>query len=230
MLIAVQGSHRVQVRPERATLFFMVMTEAGSRDRALAEATRSANALAAQLGELAGVESHSVSPVRVNTWRPSDQNGRRLAERVTAQVDLTAVFADFDALAAFTARAGSTAGVQLGGVTWSITDETRDRIEAEVLTAAIARARRRALVMARAEGASEVEVVDIADPGLLGDGEPRFEVAAAYGARSLKSDEGDEGDEGGGVDVVPEDVEVSETVHVRFQVVEKQARPRRGQA
>lgn len=219
MHITVQGSHQLRVRPERAALHLMVSAESGTRERAVAEATRTANALGAELAALAGVESHAVEPIRVNSWWPSDQNGRRLAERVAAQVDLRATFTDFDQLAGFTTQAAARAGVQLGGVGWSVTPETRLRLEAEVLAEAIESARRRARAMAAADGGGEVEIVEIADPGLLAGDVP---LQLARGARdlSLKA-------EVTGVDVVPADVEVAEVVHVRFAVVEPTAKPRR---
>lgn len=213
MQVTVQGSHRVEVPPERATLSLLVLAEAGTREKALAEVTTTANALGAELAALAGVVSQVVSPVRVHAWRPTDASGRRLPERVSAQVDLTGVFADLDELAAFTARAGARDGVQVGGVGWSITDATRDRLEAETIAAALAPAHTRALAIARAAGASDVEVIEVADPGLLGGVDPRPE-ATAYRALASTGDFG-----GGGVDVVPADVEVVETLHVRFRVV-----------
>lgn len=221
MHITVQGAHRVRVRPDLADLRLTALAESGTRERAIAEATRTANALADSLAALSGVVRHTVDPIRVSSWYPTDQNGRRLAERVSAQVGLGATFTDFEQLADFTARAGSLAGVQLGGVAWSVTPETRDRLEAEVLAEAIDRARRRALAMAHADGGGEVEILDISDPGLLGGGgDAPVAREAMFRAKGMA--------DVGGVDVVPEDVEVAEVVHVRFRVVEKQAPLRRG--
>lgn len=224
MNITVQGTHRVRVRPERALLHLMALAESGSRDGAVDDATRTANRLGDELEALSGVEKRTLEPLRVHAWRPSDQNGRLLAERVSAQVELTATFSDFDQLADFTARAGALPGVQVGGVEWSVTDETRDRLEAVVLERAIARARARALAMAASDGAGDVEITDIADPGLLAGGPepttvggPQFRALAAEAAGA-----------GGELNLLPQDVEIFETVHVRFRVVENHVQPRRG--
>ena len=223
MQISVQGRHSVCVRPELADLGLTVVVESSSRERALAEATRTATEVAGELAALAGVLRHSVEPVRVRTWRPGDPSGRRLPERITAQVELRATFADFDALALFTESAATRPGLQVGGVAWSVTDGTRDRLQAEVLAGAIERARRRALAMAEAEGDGDLEILDISDPGVMdGAAEPlRGMRSRAFAADAMESAE---------LEILPENIDISETVHVRFRTVEKQqTRPRRSQ-
>ncbi len=223
MEITVQGTHRILVTPERAEVRLTAAAEFASRERAVGEATKTANRLGETLIGSVGVDSFRVEPVRVSSWRPADQNGRRLPDRVLAQVDIAATFTDFSELAAFTALAGTTQGVSVGGVTWSVTDSTRDRLEEEVLREAITRARRRALAMAKADGGAEVEIVEVADPGLLG-GASDASGGRSFGSYAMKASA-----EVDTVDIVPEQVEVAETVHVRFRVIEKVAPPRRSQ-
>lgn len=223
MRITVQGSHRTWVPPERARLSVSASAESGSREQAVTRASSLANELAAELGALsgAGVETVAVQPVRVHEWRPSDQNGRRLATRVQAQVALEAVFTDFGALAAWTAEAGVRDGVQLGWVHWYLTDETAAAAEEGAIGHAIDRARRRALAMARADGAAEVEIEEISDPGLLADAPQDAPVARGARAMALMESAPE-------VDVTPADLEVTATVQVRFTTVEAPP-PRRGQ-
>lgn len=225
MHITVQGAHSITIPPQRADLHFGVETEAGSREKAIKATTATAEALGATLAGLSGVESHSVGPLRVHSWRPTDAQGRPQAERVTARVDLTGVFSDFEQLSSFAIEAGGRAGVQLGWVAWSVTDEERARVQADVLGRAIGQARARALAIAEADGGGDVEILEVADPGLLGGGD----VTPAYAqekfrAMAMSSDTG-----ASALNIVPEDVDVTEVVHVRFRVVEKHPRPRRSQ-
>lgn len=229
MLITVQGTHSVRVPPERATVHLTASAESGSRDKAVSDAARTANRVAETWASAKddGLESYVVEPVRVHAWRPSDVNGRRLAERVSATVELSATFTDFAVLASFVTDAASRTGLQVGWVQWSLTEATRERVEAGLLTEAIAKARTRAQAMAAAEGEPDIEVVEVADPGLLGDMGAGTSGPGFYGAsaRALKADAGG----GEQVDPVPEDIELSASVHVRFRAVDKPA-PRRRQA
>ena len=225
MKITVQGSHRTLVTPERARLSLAATAESGSRERAVGDASTLGNELAGDLKARvgAGVESCSVEPVTVQQWRPSDQNGRRLAVRVQAQVNLEAVFTDFGALAEFTATAGVRDGVRLGWVHWYLTDETAADAEEGVIGQAIGRARRRALAMARADGAKEIQIEEISDPGLMGDASALD--AGALAPRAMRAMALESAPE---VDVTPSDIEVSATVQVRFTTVD-QPPPRRSQ-
>lgn len=221
MKITVRGEHKLRRAPELAHLSVASTAESGSRSRAVADATRAAQRLADDLASLAGVERYSVEPVRVNSSWPSDGQGRRLPERVVASVNLTADFTDFEQLAAFTARAGAMDAVRVGWVGWSLTDATGERLEEEALTAAIASARRRALAMARAEGADAVEVEEISDPGLLSDSGALADAgplafASPMAARSSAPEL---------LEIVPQDVEVVAAVHVRFRTVAAGVRP-----
>ena len=226
MKITVQGSHRTWVAPERARLSLSASAESGSRERAVSDASTLGNDLAADLNGLvgAGVQSCSVDPVTVHEWRPTDQNGRRLAVRVQAQVNLEAVFTDFGALAAFSAAAGVRDGVRLGWVHWYLTDETAAQSEEGAIGQAIARARSRALAMARADGASDVEIEEISDPGLMGAAlamDAGAPAPRAMRAMALTESAPE-------VDVTPSDIEVSATVQVRFTTVDAPP-PRRSQ-
>lgn len=225
MRITVQGSHSTWVPPERARLSVSATSESGSREQAMTRASALANELATELKDLTGtgVETVAVQPVRVHEWRPSDQNGRRLAVRVQAQVELEAVFTDFDALAAWTARAGVRDGVRLGWVHWYLTDETAAEAEEGVIGRAIDRARRRALAMARADGAGDVEIEEISDPGLLGEAVADAGAPHGKGVRAMAMMES-----APEVDVTPADLEVTATVQVRFTTVDAPP-PRRGQ-
>lgn len=215
MQISVQGDQRVRVAPERAELFLNVTEEGTDRSKVIAAVTAAANRVAGELAEAttAGtVESHVVEPLRIHAWRKN----RTSAERVTATVGVRATFVDFEALGRSTADLAGRPGVQLGWVRWFLTDATADRLRDECIAGAVDRARSRAEAMARAAGAGEIEIVEIADPGLLGtaDAQTMFggrEKLFAARAMGMSAEAAPEP-----VEIRPEDIEVAAQLQLRF--------------
>lgn len=215
MQISVSGEQRTSVAPERAELSITVSEEGTDRPAVVAKATAAANLLAGDLSALkesGAVERFSVEPLRTYAWRP-----KRTLERFTASVELSACFADFEALGRFAADAGERPGVGLGWVNWTLTDATADRLRDECIDGAVARARQRAEAMARAAGAGAIEIVEIADPGLLGDVGSMQDLAAAPMMASMKRRGARMADEGAeAVQIVPQDIEIGAQLQLRF--------------
>lgn len=213
MQISVRGEKSVRVAPERAEVHATVTFEGVDRARVVADTAAAANRLASDLEGLkasGAVERFSVQPLRSHAWRPE-----RGAERVSASVEVAALFADFEALGRLTSDLGAREGVQLGWVSWQLTDATADRLRDECIQGAVDRARHRAEAMARAAGAKELEIVEIADPGLLGSGEVRMEYAAPAMAMGRQS----KGGAADAVQAVPEEIEVGAQLQLRFATV-----------
>lgn len=215
MQISVQGEQRVRVAPERAKLSLAVSQEGADRATVIADATAAANLIGRELEALkasGAVERYSVAPLRTYAWK----KGPHSPERVTASVDVTARFADFEVLGTYTAEAAARVGVRLGWVNWELTDATADRLRDECIAGAVARARQRAEAMARAAGAGEITIVEVADPGMLGapesrqmfDGGPRLLAASARGAAAPEP-----------VAVVPQEIEIGALLQLRFVTV-----------
>ncbi len=214
MQISVQGEQRVRVAPERAELHLSVTKQGTDRARIVADVTENANRLAGELDALkasGAVEKFAVEPLRTYAWKKNPAS----AERITATVDARVTFADFEALGRFSAELGNRAGIQLGWVGWSLTDATADRLRDECIAGAVGRARERAASMARAAGAGDLEIVEIADPGMLSSAEARTMLGGgrdmiAMSARGMKMDEPD------AVEIRPEEIEVGAQLQVRF--------------
>jgi uncharacterized protein YggE len=213
MQITVQGEQRVRVAPERAELHLSVTQQGTDRARVVADVTENANGLSRDLDALTAsgaVERFAVEPLRTYAWKKNPAS----AERITATVDARVTFADFEALGRFTADLGNRGGVQLGWVGWSLTDATADRLRDECIAGAVGRARDRAASMARAAGAGALEIVEIADPGMLAVGEARTMLGGrdmvAMSARGMKMAEPE------AVEIRPEEIEVGAQLQVRF--------------
>lgn len=209
MLISVSAEKTVRVAPERAELNLSVEFTGPDRARAVADATATAQAVVASLKE-AGVERPTVDALRTYT----SQQGR--AQRVTATVGVRALFTDLENLGRVVADLAEREGVRLGWVSWSLSEATENRLRDECIAGAVQRGRERAEAMARAAGASEIEITEIADPGMLGAAEVQSHLEGRpmmAMARSAKA--------GGDVvpdplEVVPSDVTIGAQLQLRF--------------
>lgn len=220
MQITVVGTHEWSLAPERATVHLQVDVE--SEDRA--SASRSAAALVDALGrdlhrlrqgDGAPLTWYTVGPLVTRSWRPWGPDGQPLAPRFGASSQLTARFRDFGALSEATGAWSEREGVQVTHVAWSLTDATRRATESAALTRAVEEARSRALAIAHAAGWAEVELQEVADPGLLVApplGTPAPMAAAMGRSVNLSFKE----DSGGGGGLAPEDVRGEAVVHARF--------------
>lgn len=211
MQISVSGEQHVRVPPERADLNLAASLEGSDRaalTRRVSEAVAGLTDELTALREAGAIERFSVQPLRVFSWKAN-----RIGQRVHVTADLAVTFVDFEELGRFTAEVGRRDGVRLGGVSWRLTDETADRLRDECIAGAVARATKRAEAMARAAGKDAVEIVEIADPGLLGDAAVAMPVA--YAAAAFKP-RGAAVPEDEGFEVIPEDIEIGALLNLRF--------------
>lgn len=218
MRISVQGEQRVRVVPERAELHLSITLQGTARERVIADVTSIANQVGGELVALqasGAVERSAVEPLRTYASRKNPAS----PERVTATVAARADFVDFEALGRYTAELAGRTGIQLGWVRWSLTDATADRLRDECIEGAVHRARARAEAMARAAGASAIEISEIADPGLLGGGESQTMLGGGREMVALAS-RGMAMDEAAAVEIRPEEIEVGAQLQVRFVTVD----------
>lgn len=218
MQITVVGSHAWSLAPERATVHLQIDLEGDDRAATSRGAAELVDALGRDLhrlrqGDGAPLTWYSVGPLVTRSWRPWGPDGQPMAMRYGASATLKAKFRDFAALAEVTGGWAEREGVQLSHVEWALTDATRTATEAAALTRAVEEARVRALAIAQAAGWSSVELVEVADPGLLAvpPGGGPVPMASGFGrAMALKQDAS------GGGGLAPEDVRGEAVVHARF--------------
>ncbi len=217
MDITVVGTHKFAGKPERGTLSLSAGFESDAKDEAMRTTTALVNQLHDEFQTLKAAHPSPVTwfavlPIRTRSWRPYNDKGKIVPMRYAAAASLRVKFRDFKALAQFGGEIGGRSGVTLEGVEWTLTEATKARVEAEVLAGAVKRARERALVMAKAGGAGDVVAVEIADPGLMRD--VVSSVDGGYGGATARTASSSGSED---IQLVPEDVVVSATVHARFK-------------
>lgn len=219
MEISVQGTHEETVPPEIGRLHVAASTEGGDKAQVLRQATEVVQLLSTEfkrLQESDAVTEVVVRPIGTSSWRPINK-GRQQAPIYRASAAMHADFTDFVALADLAAQFGATEGLELRRVEWRLTEDTRREVENTCLTRAVEQAKDRALAMASAAGESQVEFVQLADPGMLGD-RPTESFAAPAPRMAMMRGAGGE-DALSGIDIQPEDLTVGGVVQARFRTV-----------
>ena len=218
--ITVQGTHVAWYDAERATVEIAAAFDGPKRDEVFARATRTAADVTAAITPLHDPAAGPVtwwSSDRVNVWsdRPWNNDGKRLPLVYHAAIGIRVKFSDFDALGRLVEQLALTDGVNVGGITWDLTDERRKAVTDDVRRRAVEDAVQKASVYATAAGVGAPVVVAVADPGMLGDGTGGGVGPAPYERMAFKAQAMDAGG-GAPLALSPEQIQVSSTVDVRF--------------
>lgn len=218
--ITVQGSHTAWFDAERATVDVSATFDGPKRDEVFARATETAATVSSAISPLFDKDKGPVtwwSSDRVNVWsdRPWNNDGKRLPLVFHASIGLRAKFSEFDALSRLIEQLAVVDGVNIGPITWDLTDERRIAVTDDVRRLAVADAVQKAGTYAAAAGVGAPGVVAIADPGMLGDGSSGGGIGPVPMERMFKAQAMDAG---GGAPLVlsPEQIQVSSSVDVRF--------------
>ncbi len=212
--VTVRGEHEARLAPERATIRVSVRAEGPERATVvdhvmrLAEPVRSGIVGRVDAGSALDWSSTRLS---VRAERPWNADGKRLAPVYYASIDLTATFAEASELSLWISDVSAWDGVEIGGVDWHLTPETRVRVEREVAAQAVGVAVTRAEAYATALGLAEVTPLEIADTGLLSSapasGAP---LGKARGAVAFAADAAP------AMEYEPQDIVLTATVEARF--------------
>lgn len=204
--ISVRGESHVDVPAELGTVTAAVHASDRDATAAYERVVRRTAELSAELASLqeSGVVLHwSVDPVS-RWWNHEPSTSRRLHEvRQTVRFTMPGR----DHVADWLSAAAADESLAQGGVWWSLTDETTNRLLREVRAAAVTDARARAQDYADAAGLGSPRLTALSDTGLLG-GTGGPELASSR----LRSAGGDEV----GQTVRPEDIRVAAEVEARF--------------
>jgi uncharacterized protein YggE len=213
VIITVRGESEARTAPELAVARVSVAIDGRVRatviERATALATPVRDDLTRQQSAGAVLEWSS-QQVSVWTDRPWSNDGKMLDPVHHASLEISATFTDFSSLSDWLGAVAEREGLQVASVEWRLAPATRSRIEREVATAAIGVAVARATAYASAIGLSSVTPVEIADVGLLGDGD-RPEAQRMKASMAM--------DAGGSsaIGLQPETIVVSAAVDARFR-------------
>ncbi|MFI8594096.1 SIMPL domain-containing protein [Microbacterium sp. NPDC078428] len=216
VIITVRGEHEARVSPERATAHLSVRCDGPARGPVIEKIAALTAPLREELdARRADGDVTEWSSQRAAVWseRPWNAEGRQLAPVHHASVDLEATFADFAALSWWVSAASEREGVQICGITWELTPETRRAVEADAAAQAVREALARAAAYAAAIDRGSVTPLEIADQGLLlrsGDRPERAEPRALR-AMAMSADTG-----GPSVQFEPQPIVVTVSVEGRF--------------
>ncbi len=210
--IRVQGSHSVKLPPEQATVHGSVRADGPDPEPVVRLVAAVLSDVTASLAsrhdaDRGPVTRYAVEQIRKNAYRPYNQDGAQLPTVHAAAASFTATFTDFDELGAWATRAAGLGGVEVGHISWTLTDDRQRAVERDARQEAVRDARRRAQDYADALDLGPVQVRTVGDPGLSGPGEPRAKLARAMA---------DASGPGAEITLRPDDVEVSAYVEATF--------------
>lgn len=219
MRIAASGTRWVETAPDLGVVSLAVVAEHRDRRSAFDGAsTAAASVVAAVEREIQGaaegaVTRLTVSPISLHSWRPHSETGELLPEVHNASAQISAAFRDVDQLSRFAAEAGRMPHVQLTGIAWELTEETRREVEDHLTGAAVVEALRKAQVVADAAGAGPVTVLEISEPGLMA------QASMEFAAKAMRFDAagGQEGIDPEFLQIVPAPVRTEVTIQVRCE-------------
>jgi hypothetical protein len=189
LTLTVQGTARIELEPERATVRFTIAADGPDRRPVVDAVTASLAAVSALLDERCDAEAGpilawSVDQVAASAQRPWTNDGSQapLVHRASTSGRAT-LLAEATGVAELVDTLAGHGTVAIDALEWSLTDARLAAAQSEVRTLAVGDALGRAQVLAAAVGRSEVVAVALADPGML-DGpspipQPRFEKAMA---------------------------------------------------
>jgi uncharacterized protein len=213
VIVTVRGEHERRVAPEFAVVQLVARADGPERGPVVERATQLAAPLHDDL--VASQRSGEVvefSSGRVAVWseRPWNSDGRQLPPVHHASIEVSATFRDFGALSWWIGEVADTEGVEVAGVQWTLSPETRARVEQEVATEAVEVAVERARAYASALGLDTLAAREIADLGLLGT-HPEPAPGAPKMMRAMAADAG-----GAALTLQPADILVTAAVDARF--------------
>jgi hypothetical protein len=203
--------------PERGTVHASIAYEGPAMEPVYDHVARDLEAVKTSVARLKNGDQGPVtwwSAEQLRTWsnRPWNKDGTQLPLVHHASVGVEVRFRDFAALSRWVGEhVANTEGFRISHVEWALTSKRRNDLAQKAQTRAVRDAATRAQQYADALGLGRVTPIAIADAGMLGVGlHPDGGHGAAYLAGVTAS--------GGGPDVelVPEDIEVSAAVDVRF--------------
>ncbi|MDL9938953.1 SIMPL domain-containing protein [Gordonia sp. ABSL1-1] len=208
--IVVRGTARDRYRAERAVVELGVHLEDADKATVYSRAVGVHAELTTALGRLrdaGAVTRWSSDSVRVYSYRPSNAAGKRLDPVYTTRIRVDGEFVDFEKMSAFLDRWAGVEGIDVGDVSWDVTEENRRGYERELRARAVADAVAKAQAYADAVARGPVVATELADPDMLNHQPPQPMMMRAMAVADAS---------GSALELRPDDVEIAVAVDARF--------------
>jgi uncharacterized protein YggE len=210
-VISVRGEAYVEVQPERATVKVIVELDGPDRASVQHRASQARERCLTMVRTLhdpgtGPITEWSASSLQVWSTRPWNAEGTQLPLVFHSRSTVDATFSDLDAVGAWTDTLAATDGITIAGIDWSITDLTRQELEARCSRDAVANAVTKATIYASALGLGDVGPTEITEPAVLHAGGPEYGVMAKMAMASP-----------GSTEFAPEPVRITVQVNARFE-------------
>lgn len=214
--IVVTGHASRELPAERGTVRVRLGLIGDRREEVLTQATR-LHVLVAELAKAQVAQGAAtwwsagnvIAAAREEWVKPKPNVDAVTVVRFWAGADLQVKFRDFGALADWSTLVAQHEGVAVGSVEWALTESHRTSVVEEVRTAAAQDAVLRAGAYARSLGLGPVRLVALYEDGLR----PHVGTTAGFG-QSMRL--GGSASPAGGIELRPEDIEVTATVTADF--------------
>ncbi len=228
--VIVSGSGEIKRQPELGHVSIQVRSTGQDQARVSSEVRNTVKMVQDQLEPLASSSSdHDPNTAAVKEWSSgllstysyfehpgsnyhSVQPKSARTRIYEASVNVSATFADFTRLADFSTAMSLVPHAEVNAVSWVLTQETKQRLNSEVISLAYKDAWAKADAYATALGKTGVTPVEISQGD---DTMYDFGGAAPMMARAAGAPDGDGGER---LSCVPQDVSFSVTCKVTFQV------------
>lgn len=214
VLIAVHGSASRFLPAERGTVRLALSWEHDDRAAALATVGSLheryvADAKTFVLGGTATWWGSDQVQVRPERRYLKDSQTYRIVQVAAAEVRVK--FVDFAALSTWVEQAGSTAGVTINGIEWTVTEQHRTTVQREVRVQAVRDATQRAEAYASVIGSTGVVLQTLWEPGLRPDSHSSDAGGSITRAMMASGSSA-------GIELRPNDIEISASVTADFVV------------
>lgn len=223
--ISVTGTSSIHRHPERAFLTLRVSSNGHSQATVSQEVTLRSNGIQQLLNELAPktetgqatpdapVTVYSVGFLRSWSQVPHDRNGNPLQRVYYAQTNINANFRDFNKLSEVAAKLLGLPNVEINGIDWQLTKPTRKALGSESRKLAMLDAVEKAKDYAGVVG-REIVAVEVNEGGSSGPSGARMMMMQQQMPQMAA---GHMGNGGGGLDLTPQNIDVTHSVNVKFR-------------
>lgn len=163
--VTATGEGKALAAPDQAEMSFGVTTQGTDSKKVLDDASKKAEAIIAALKK-AGIDDKDLQTSGVNLY-PQQEYREGAAPRITdyqASVQVRATIKKIDETGDVITAAANAGATDIGGPTFTLSDQSTSR--AEAIDTAVEDARARADVMAKAAGKSVGDVVSISESGV----------------------------------------------------------------